>query len=142
MDVSRTPPATPRTPVSILIAAVGGQGGGVLTGWIVDAADRDGLVAQATSSPGVSQRSGATTYYVEIAPAARPGGTPRTLGLMPVPGRVDVLLTVGADGKITEERAAKAKEHVDQAVDRIIDAKPGSFGKGGFRERLRERRGN
>ncbi|MFO1306977.1 MAG: indolepyruvate oxidoreductase subunit beta family protein [Burkholderiales bacterium] len=92
MDVSRAPAATPREPVSVLIAAVGGQGGGVLTGWIVDAAHRDGLVAQATSSPGVSQRSGATTYYVEIAPPARPGGTPRTLGLMPVPGRVDVLL--------------------------------------------------
>lgn len=89
---ARAPAATSREPVSILIAALGGQGGGVLTDWIVGAARRDGFVAQATSSPGVSQRSGATTYYVEIAPAAGPGAPARTLGLMPVPGRVDVLL--------------------------------------------------
>lgn len=81
-----------REPVSIVVAGLGGQGGGVLTDWIVQAARHDGLVAQATSSPGVSQRSGATTYYVEIAPAPRPGAKVRTLGLMPVPGRVDALV--------------------------------------------------
>ncbi len=75
---ARAPAATSREPVSILIAALGGQGGGVLTDWIVGAARRDGFVAQATSSPGVSQRSGATTYYVEIAPAAGPGAPVRT----------------------------------------------------------------
>lgn len=46
-----------------------------------------------------------------------------------------------ADGKLTEERAAKAKDHVGQAVDRILDA-DGSKVPAGFRERLRQRRGN
>ncbi|MDE2003505.1 MAG: hypothetical protein KGJ25_08250, partial [Betaproteobacteria bacterium] len=55
-----------REPLSLLIAALGGQGGGVLTDWVVQAARADGYTAQATSTPGVSQRTGATTYYVEI----------------------------------------------------------------------------
>ncbi|MCC7326499.1 MAG: indolepyruvate oxidoreductase subunit beta family protein [Burkholderiales bacterium] len=77
---------------SLLIAAVGGQGGAVLTGWIVQAARSAGLVVQATSTPGVSQRTGATTYYVETAPAPEPGAPAPVLALMPLPGRVDVLL--------------------------------------------------
>jgi indolepyruvate ferredoxin oxidoreductase beta subunit len=75
----------------ILVAALGGQGGGVLTDWIVGAARAEGYVAQATSTPGVSQRTGATTYYVEI--AAQPvNGEVQVLGLSPVAGRVDVLV--------------------------------------------------
>lgn len=77
---------------SILIAALGGQGGGVLTGWIGDAARAEGLAVQATSTPGVSQRTGATSYYVEIAAAPAPGGRAPVLGLTPLPGRVDVLV--------------------------------------------------
>ncbi|MGA8031225.1 MAG: hypothetical protein WCB48_02440, partial [Casimicrobiaceae bacterium] len=56
-----------REPLALLIAALGGQGGGVLADWIVRAARTDGWLAQATSTPGVSQRTGATTYYVELA---------------------------------------------------------------------------
>ena len=78
-------------PTSILIAALGGQGGGVLTGWIVHAARAEGLTAQATSTPGVSQRTGATSYYVELAAKPPPGETAPVLALAPVPGRVDVL---------------------------------------------------
>ena len=49
-----------------------------------------------------------------------------------------------ADGKINEERAAKAKEHVDQAVDRILDAdgSGGGGGRGTLRDRIKDRRGN
>src|SRR5690606_15460755 len=64
--MTRQPPAT--RPLSILIAAMGGQGGGVLSGWIVDAITRAGFPAQATSIPGVAQRTGATTYYIEFLP--------------------------------------------------------------------------
>jgi hypothetical protein len=53
------------------VLAVGGQGGGVLTGWIEGLARANGYVAQATSVAGVAQRTGATVYYVEMAPAAR-----------------------------------------------------------------------
>ena len=59
-------------PVTILIAALGGEGGGVLCDWIVAAAHSQGLGVQATQIPGVAQRTGATTYYLEVVPAARP----------------------------------------------------------------------
>ena len=53
-------------PWTVLIAALGGEGGGVLSSWLVDAAEADGRTVQATSVPGVAQRTGATTYYLEI----------------------------------------------------------------------------
>src|SRR5206468_1852464 len=52
--------------VSLLIPAVGGQGGGVLSEWIVEAAALDSYRAHGTSIPGVAQRTGSTTYYVEL----------------------------------------------------------------------------
>jgi indolepyruvate ferredoxin oxidoreductase beta subunit len=81
-------------PVSILIAALGGEGGGVLTEWLVAAAARAGFAAQSTSIPGVAQRTGATTYYVEIypVPLAELDGRVPVLGLLPVPGRVDLVV--------------------------------------------------
>lgn len=81
-----------REPLAILIAALGGQGGGVLTDWIVHAARTQGMIAQATSTPGVSQRTGATTYYLEIAAPVAAGESPPVLGLTPLPARVDVLV--------------------------------------------------
>lgn len=49
-----------------------------------------------------------------------------------------------ADGHLTEERAAKAREHVDQAVDRILDADGTGrgHGTGTLRDRIGHRRGN
>src|SRR3981081_2183199 len=55
-------------PIAMLIAALGGEGGGVLTDWIVSAAAAQGYPVQSTSIPGVAQRTGATTYYIEILP--------------------------------------------------------------------------
>lgn len=84
---------TARRPVSVLIAALGGQGGGVLTEWIVAAATHAGLPVQATSIPGVAQRTGATTYYLEIYPEALPAGSPDPVfSLYPMPGDVDVIM--------------------------------------------------
>ena len=85
-------PAAAQRPLTVLIAALGGQGGGVLTEWLSHAARSQGLTVQATSTPGVSQRTGATTYYLEIAPPPAAGAPPPVLGLVPVPGRVDVLV--------------------------------------------------
>ena len=79
-------------PTSILIAALGGEGGGVLGEWIVAAAQRAGLPVQATSVPGVAQRTGATSYYIEFVDQAPPPGRQPVFALMPVPGRVDVVL--------------------------------------------------
>lgn len=80
-------------PVSVLIAALGGEGGGVLTGWIVGAANELGLPVQSTSIPGVAQRTGGTTYYIEIYPepwSALQGKRP-VLALQPGIGDVDVV---------------------------------------------------
>lgn len=77
-------------PISIAIVAMGGQGGGVLTGWIVKLAEDAGWVAQSTSVPGVAQRTGATIYYVEMM-RAQDGRKP-ILSQMPTPGDVDVVL--------------------------------------------------
>jgi len=59
-------------PICVQIAALGGQGGGVLA----DAADIAGYPAQVTSIPGVAQRTGATTYYLEVFPDKDPDGNP------------------------------------------------------------------
>ena len=81
-------------PIAILIAALGGEGGGVLTDWLVQAISRAGLPVQSTSIPGVAQRTGATTYYVEAFPrtyADLDGQTP-VFGLYPIPGAVDLVV--------------------------------------------------
>ena len=83
--------------LSILIPAVGGQGGGVLSEWIVDAADLDEYRVHGTSIPGVAQRTGSTTYYIELMAARGDDGddggdTEPVFCLYPVPGALDVLL--------------------------------------------------
>jgi indolepyruvate ferredoxin oxidoreductase beta subunit len=85
---------TEARPVTLLIAALGGEGGGVLTDWIVSAADACGLPVQSTSIPGVAQRTGATTYYVEIfpVPLSELGGKRPVLALSPGVGDVDVVV--------------------------------------------------
>jgi len=77
-------------PIGIAIMAMGGQGGGVLTDWIVALAESQGWHAQSTSVPGVAQRTGATIYYIEMM-KARDGLEP-ILSLMPSPGDVDVVI--------------------------------------------------
>ena len=79
-------------PRRVLIAALGGQGGGVLSDWIAQAARLQGLIVQSTSTPGVSQRTGATTYYLELVATPSPGVAPPVLGLTAMPGRVDLLV--------------------------------------------------
>jgi indolepyruvate ferredoxin oxidoreductase beta subunit len=80
-------------PFTILIAALGGEGGGVLMNWIVDAARASGFFVQATSVPGVAQRTGSTSYYIEMMrPAAGAGGRQPVFALVPMPGRVDVVV--------------------------------------------------
>ena len=83
-------PALEPTVLSILVPAVGGQGGGVLSEWIVDAGLLDGFPVHGTSIPGVAQRTGSTTYYVEL--ATERGADDLAFSLYPVPGALDVLL--------------------------------------------------
>ena len=75
--------------IKLAIMAVGGQGGGVLTNWIVGLAERNGYAVQATSVAGVAQRTGATIYYVEMLPDH---GAPPVFALAPAEGDVDILI--------------------------------------------------
>ena len=75
--------------IKLAILAVGGQGGGVLTNWIIDVAEANGYIAQSTSVPGVAQRTGATIYYIEMLPE---GEQQPVLALMPSPGDVDIVV--------------------------------------------------
>src|ERR1051326_2818611 len=83
-------------PITLLIAALGGDGGGVLASWLHAAAISAGHLVQGTSVPGVAQRTGATTYYLEIVPGA--GARHRTTGPRPIlalnaaPGEVDLVV--------------------------------------------------
>jgi len=80
-------------PITILIAALGGEGGGVLTDWIVSAAAQLDFPVQSTSIPGVAQRTGATTYYIEIVPVpARELPARPVLALAPGVSDVDIVL--------------------------------------------------
>ncbi len=80
--------------IKLAILAVGGQGGGVLTDWIVDVAELNGYQVQATSVAGVAQRTGATVYYIEMMPAqddASKGCQP-VFALAPSAGDVDIVI--------------------------------------------------
>ncbi|MGH8177496.1 MAG: indolepyruvate oxidoreductase subunit beta family protein [Steroidobacter sp.] len=79
-------------PLSIAIAALGGQGGGVLADWLVAVAELHGWIVQATSVPGVAQRTGTTVYYVEMSPPPREPARRPVLALMPVSGDVDLVV--------------------------------------------------
>lgn len=81
-------------PIKLTIAALGGQGGGVLADWLIDVAEAQNWLVQSTSVPGVAQRTGATIYYLEFFPrevAQRMGGEP-VMALMPAPGDVDCVV--------------------------------------------------
>ncbi|HCV46085.1 MAG TPA: hypothetical protein DF909_08390, partial [Deltaproteobacteria bacterium] len=75
--------------IKLAIMAVGGQGGGVLTKWIEQCARSNGYAVQATSVAGVAQRTGATIYYIEMAPATIDSPV---FALLPAAGDVDILI--------------------------------------------------
>ncbi|MCZ4282558.1 indolepyruvate oxidoreductase subunit beta family protein [Kiloniella laminariae] len=75
--------------IKLAVMAVGGQGGGVLTSWIEAVAQANGYAVQATSVAGVAQRTGATIYYIEMAPD---GERAPVFSLAPAAGDVDILI--------------------------------------------------
>lgn len=90
-DIARIKTAFSKAkPITIAILAMGGQGGGVLSDWLVELAEAQSWIAQSTSVPGVAQRTGATIYYVEML-KPEPGRMP-VLALMPTPGDVDIVI--------------------------------------------------
>jgi indolepyruvate ferredoxin oxidoreductase beta subunit len=112
--------------IKLAVMAVGGQGGGVLANWVSDLAVRCGYVAQMTSVAGVAQRTGATIYYVEMAP--RGDRTP-VFALAPAAGDVDILIAAELmeagravmRGFVTPDRTVViASDHRVLAVDEKI----------------------
>ncbi len=133
-------------PVTILIGALGGDGGGVLCDWIVAAAQSQGLGVQATQIPGVAQRTGATTYYLEVMPTPVP--TPSVLALNPAIGEVDValateLLEAGRmifNGFVTPDRTTLiASTHRVLAIGERAAMGDGSFDVGRLLRAVKER---
>lgn len=82
-----------KRPLSVLIGALGGQGGGVLIDWLVNAATKAGYSCQATSIPGVAQRTGATTYYFELFSDQNPPADP-IFCPYPSAGQVDLVVAL------------------------------------------------
>jgi indolepyruvate ferredoxin oxidoreductase beta subunit len=133
-------------PVTILVGALGGDGGGVLCDWIVAAAQSQGLGVQATQIPGVAQRTGATTYYLEVMPTQGP--TRQVLALNPAIGEVDValateLLEAGRmifNGFVTPDRTTLiASTHRVLAIGERTAMGDGSFDVGRLLRALKER---
>jgi len=125
-------------PITILIAALGGEGGAVLADWIIAAAMAEDYPVQSTSIPGVAQRTGATTYYIELYPAraAGLGGRRLVMTLAPAPADIDVmlaseLLEAGRallNGYVTPERTTLiASTHRIYTVDEKIALGDGRF---------------
>ena len=108
----------PERPVTLLIAALGGEGGGVMADWLMHAATQSDLPAQATSIPGVAQRTGATTYYLEIYPARKAdlGGRQPVLSLTPTPGNVDIMVA----SELVEAGRAMASGYVSPERTTLI----------------------
>jgi indolepyruvate ferredoxin oxidoreductase beta subunit len=141
--------SAPARPLTVLIAALGGEGGGVLTQWIVAAAGAQGFPVQSTSIPGVAQRTGATTYYIEIFPTPwRELGDRRpVLSLVPGAGDIDVmvaseLLEAGraiAGGFVTPERTTLiASTHRILAMTEKMAGGDGAFDMGRLLKAIEE----
>ncbi|MCW5856667.1 MAG: indolepyruvate oxidoreductase subunit beta family protein [Caldilineales bacterium] len=107
-------------PISLLLAALGGQGGGVLTAWLMEAARLAGYPAQSTSIPGVAQRTGATTYYFELFPDPNPPGRP-IFSLFPSASEVDVVAALEPTeaGRALQEGYVTAATTVVTSTQRV-----------------------
>ena len=112
-------------PISVLLCALGGEGGGVLTDWLVEAARVADFPCQATSIPGVAQRTGATTYYLEIMPQTcqQLQGRLPVLGLSPVAGQLDLLVSselLETVRQITQGMCAQERTRIISSNSRIL----------------------
>ncbi len=88
------PQTNAQRPITIAMLALGGQGGGVLTNWLVQVGESNDYLVQSTYVAGVAQRTGATVYCVELFPKAQmeAAGKAPVLALYPVPGDVDIAI--------------------------------------------------
>jgi indolepyruvate ferredoxin oxidoreductase, beta subunit len=103
----------------ILILALGGEGGGTLTEWIVEAGLACNWPIQATSIPGVAQRTGATSYYIECLPEvlANNAKTP-PMCLAPLAGDLDLIIS----SELLETARAVERGMADQKRTKLISS--------------------
>lgn len=79
--------------INMVVAALGGEGGGVFTNWVIEVADSEGWLCQSTFLAGVAQRTGATIYYLEMYPRSDlPEGALPVMSLFPAQGDIDVAI--------------------------------------------------
>ncbi|MEH6608916.1 MAG: indolepyruvate oxidoreductase subunit beta family protein [Halioglobus sp.] len=76
--------------INMIAAALGGEGGGVFTNWVIDVAEREGWLCQTTSLAGVAQRTGATIYYLEFFPREQLAEQAPVMSLFPAQGDIDI----------------------------------------------------
>jgi indolepyruvate ferredoxin oxidoreductase beta subunit len=105
-------------PISVAMLALGGQGGGVLTGWLVETAEANGFIAQSTYVAGVAQRTGATVYCVEMFPRdkAEASGLSPVFTPYPIPGDVDLVIA----GEMAETGRAIEKGFVTPNITTLV----------------------
>ncbi len=97
----------------------------MLTQWVVDAARLSGFPVQATSIPGVAQRTGATTYYIEIYPdlVKDLGHQEIVFGLNPLPGQLDLLISselLEAARQVSNGMSSSEKTMVISSTGRVL----------------------
>ena len=142
----------PERPLTLLIAAIGGEGGAgvepiataggrLLLDWIVAAARAEDYPVQSTLLPGTTQRTGQTTYYVEIYPApwSALGDLEPVLRLSPRPGDVDIVVAYELveaarqiqNGMVTPDRTTLiASTHRTYTMDEKLAQGDGRFASG------------
>lgn len=106
--------------IKILLPAVGGQGGGVLSEWIFQAFLNESYEVQGISLPGLSQRGGSTVYYIEAFDSS--GRNDRVVfSQHPVPGDVDVIVAQEflELGRILEKGYGSEKTTIISSIHRI-----------------------
>ncbi|MFA0759589.1 MAG: hypothetical protein NOOUEUKL_002269 [Candidatus Fervidibacter sp.] len=122
--------AKTKAPITVLIAAVGGQGGQLFAQWLFDAAKIAGFAPVGVGLPGLSQREGATVYYLEF--FARPEETV-LFSPFPEKGRVQVLiglellelLRVLREGYLADDGAVVGSTHRVLTADEKLPLKGG-----------------
>jgi len=140
----------PPRPITLVLASIGGEGGGVLADWLVRAGTRAGYPVQSTSIPGVAQRTGATVYYVELFPVkqAELGDKRPVLSVYPGIGDVDVMVASEfaeaaraiANGFVTPDRTLLiASTHRVYSVGERMAPGDGRYDDDKLRQAARER---
>jgi indolepyruvate ferredoxin oxidoreductase beta subunit len=103
----------------VLVLALGGEGGGTLTQWVVEASLALGWPVQSTSIPGVAQRTGATSYYIECLPRAlAEGERPPPMCLAPLAGDLHLIVS----SELLETARAVERGMSSPALTRVISS--------------------